>query len=106
MITTALIVLVVLATAIVLVQALMKFIGFIATAIVKAPGKGVRKVFNFFKGVKAAKAEKAMDKALLEADTLARLNAARQNPNYKVYPKVKRLIAKQDLKEAKKALKK
>lgn len=99
---TILMILVLLATVIVLVQFLVSAIKSVVKAIVSAPGKGVKKLFNFFKGFKLNRENSKLEKALLEADRQARLNAAKHNPNYRAYPKVKKILLKQEIRNNKK----
>lgn len=91
--------------ALVLVPTLMVIADYlkkIIARIIAAPGKGFKKVFNYAKNRKTISLDNKLNKALLEADEAARLNAARQNPNYKNHPKVKKIIAKKDYKASKK----
>ncbi len=98
--------------AIVLVSTLVKlikivagFIGKVSLNIAKSPVKGIRGVIGAIRASISRKADRKLDKALLEADTQARLNAARLNSNYKTYPAVAKIEAKKAIKAKRAELK-
>lgn len=97
---------IVLASALIsIVKGLSNLFGRISSSVAKAPGKGFRKLVNAVKGRKSIKEQSKIDKALIEADEKARLEAARQNPNYRNHPKVAKILKKREYVAIKKTLK-
>lgn len=92
-------------TLVAIIKSISKFIGKVSLNIAKSPVKGFKGIVGAIKASVSKKADRKLDKALMEADYQARLNAARLNVNYKQYPTVAKIIKKEDIKSAKKELK-
>lgn len=85
---------------------LIEFFKNIFKGIALTPGKGFSKFLKYLKNRKAISNEAKLNNALLMADRASRLNAAKNNPNYRNYPSVKKILAKREYKQSKKESKK